>query len=628
MSFIKKIVWYTEVIFKLGVFNVLYIFYYRLSIKTGYREKLFQPKKIILEQAVFYSKKEKAKDFNEAFKSELIKEADLLLEGKLKYYSYHLHAVGNPPNWFLNPFNQAEFKDVTSHWTRLKDFDNSVGDIKNIWEASRFGWATTLSRAYAVTSDEKYLNSLNDWILDWTVKNPLNIGPNWKCGQETSFRVFSLLTSALLLKNDSEPSVSLIKIIKAHLERIELNINYAIAQNNNHGTSEAAAIYIGNSWLAMVCKSDKLVYQKKAKKGKKLLEKLIQNLVYEDGSFSQHSINYHRVFIDTLSYTLFWTKQLSLQSFSANFYSKISKSLDWYLAMVDESSGDCPNFGGNDGALILNIQNSNYRDFRPSIQTFMALLKNETCFADGSWDETLYWFGIDKKSLGIVPFEKKSKVFSCGSAFLEQQKSWALLRFPFYKFRPTHNDALHFDLWYNGKNVLMDSGSYSYNPGLNYTGPDLKSVHAHNTISFDNAEQMPRLGRFLLAKWIKPKYVGAILNTSSIGKSFTSSYKDYRNNFHQRTVSCDENVWEIIDEFSGSAKEVTIGFNFEDENYILDSESGILKLSWGQIHVSNSVITEVKSSIISKYYWHSTPSKRLVIKTKNNSKLTVKIVLT
>ena len=80
--------------------------------------------------------------------------------------------VGEPPNWFLNPFKDKSFTNFRKHWSKLKDFDVNIGDIKNIWELSRLGWLGTLSQAYAITLDEKYLNKMNYWVEDWCKKNP------------------------------------------------------------------------------------------------------------------------------------------------------------------------------------------------------------------------------------------------------------------------------------------------------------------------------------------------------------------------------------------------------------------------------------------------------------------------
>ncbi len=53
------------------------------------------------------------------------------------------------------------------------------------------------------------------------------------------------MQAVLILGQWNHPSPGLKDFIYQHLERISANICYAIAQDNNHGTSEAAALFIG-----------------------------------------------------------------------------------------------------------------------------------------------------------------------------------------------------------------------------------------------------------------------------------------------------------------------------------------------------------------------------------------------
>src|SRR3546814_4964922 len=75
-------------------------------------------------------------------------------------------------------------------------------------------------------------------------------------------------------------------------------MSYAVAQANNHATSEAAALFIGGSWLAA---NGSRAGESLVRRGRQHLEKQVARLVEEDGSFSQYSLNYHRVLLDTLS---------------------------------------------------------------------------------------------------------------------------------------------------------------------------------------------------------------------------------------------------------------------------------------------------------------------------------------
>ena len=616
MGFLKKKIWYIEVVFKLGLLDVLYVFYYRLCLKTGRLKKKFPAKNIPYEK-IFFTESPARTDFPEQLTNAITKEADLLVDGNLKYYSYHQKKIGNPPDWFLNPFNQKHFPNTNFHWTELPDFNNAIGDIKNIWEPSRFGWAATLARAYAVTGNAVYLHTLNNWIVDWTEKNPLNVGPNWKCGQETSIRLLNVLTTAVILQQDKKPSASLVKFVECHVQRIEPTIRYALAQRNNHATSELTALFVAFNWLRYHS-SDAAGHQKKGNHYQTQLEKIVNQLVYPDGSFSQHSITYHRLFIDTVSLALFWSKRLATPSFSNHFKQKIISAINWLTAMLDEASGDCPNLGANDGVLLLNIHSLDYRNFKPSLQLCKAIYQDEMLFADEAVSEPLYWLEINKAALKKVDFEKKSKVFACGYSIMQSSQSWALCRFPYFKFRPSHNDVLHFDLWYKGKNILMDSGSYSYNPGKDYTGADLKSVHAHNTVSFDGKEQMPRLSRFLLAKWIAPLTVGEIVTTENGEQNWSAAYKDYRGNFHQRKISWANDEWSITDDCKGPSSSIELVFNFDDDTAFADEQNNNIHFSWGTIHLPENVKATIKEHFVSKYYWQKTKMRQLGIVTGNN----------
>ena len=60
-----------------------------------------------------------------------------IIGGELRYFECSSARTGFPPDWHHNPFSGLSApKDV--HWSRLGDFD--FGDIKVLWEPSRFGF--------------------------------------------------------------------------------------------------------------------------------------------------------------------------------------------------------------------------------------------------------------------------------------------------------------------------------------------------------------------------------------------------------------------------------------------------------------------------------------------------------
>ncbi len=620
---IKRIFWFIELIPKLGVINVFHVLYYRMLLRSGLLARKYPVIHTEINTLIYHSCQWRS-DYPTDWKQDLIKQADRINRGFLPYYSCHWVNQSAPPDWFINPFNGSKCRQTELHWTKISDFSNDLGDIKNVWEASRFTWIGILARAFVISGEHKYLDTINEWLIDWLKQNPVNQGPNWKCGQEASIRVVNLLSAAYILDQSEKPTDILAKVIRHHLRRISSNIGYAVSQKNNHATSEAAALFIGGNWLMVVDDSNAKENRSYAEKGRKLLESMVRKLVYSDGSFAQHSVNYHRLFLDTLSYIILWMDKLNLQPLSNGFNEIAKKSLSWLLSIADES-GRCPNIGSNDGTLLQTNHSCDYRDYRPSLQLATVLINNELTFESGPWDEALYWFGISRNNFSLSPVKKKSLFHSAGYIVMKGENSWAMLRYPYYRFRPSHNDVFHFDLWSKGRNLLFDSGSFSYNPDKDCEAPDLKSVHAHNTVSFDNTEQMPRLGRFLLAKWIKPLTLDNFELVGDMAGSWKGSYRDASRNIHHREIRWDRNMWEIRDKFSGKSKLVSVGYNFSGGKYSLDNNNNSLQLSWGEILVSANANLKVRNHSFSDYYMKLSRAYRLVAQTDNNSEVVTKI---
>jgi hypothetical protein len=111
----------------------------------------------------------------------------------------------------------------------------------------------------------------------------------------------------------------------------------------------------------------------------------------------------------------------------------------------------------------------------------------------------------------------------------------AVFRYPRYRFRPSHCDALHVDLWHHGQNVLRDGGSYSYN-AEDHWRRYFAGTASHNTIEFDGRDPMPALGRFLRGAWLKADSVSC--STDRDGQHVAqAAYTDWRGASHLRQIS-------------------------------------------------------------------------------------------
>lgn len=571
----------------LGVPSLARFFFYKLGVRFG-----INPVRRIsshVKEGVFYAKPGLKKDLK-------LPESTTWSVGHDYFHWFHV-GESSVPDWFKSPITGKSIEGVNRKWWCIPDFDSNVGDVKAIWEASRFDWVLTFSKK-ASNGDFDCLHKLNEWLLDWVKNNQPYAGPNWKCGQEASIRVMHLAMAALFLGQERTPTKALVDLVRAHLKRIAPTIQYAIAQNNNHGTSEAAALFIGGAWLALAGDSDGVVW---ARQGRKWLENRARALILDDGSFSQYSVTYHRFMVDTFSFSEVWRRRLGLSDFSPELCRRVRLATDWLYQMVQNENGDAPNTGANDGALLMFWGVGEYRDFRPSVQLASALFLDRCAFeGDGDWNSPLAWFCLNKPAQRVEP--ATSRFFGDGGfSVLRDKRSFVLLRFPKFRFRPSQADSLHVDFWFDGQNLLRDGGTYSYNTDLgliNY----FSGVEGHNTIQFDGQEQMPRLSRFLFGDWLKATEVG--FEDGSQRKCAWAAYAARSGATHRRSVELQSRCLLIEDDCSGFSNSAVLRWRLKPGAWSIDGDS--VKLDEHTLRITSTVPVkrfELRAGFESRYYF-------------------------
>lgn len=593
----------------LGVVNFLRFIVYKIGISTG----LNSVRKINAQTELG--------DFFLPYKGQIqhLKVNDQWL-GAHTFFGKKSSVLG-VPNWQLNCLTHDSVCYEKKPWFLISDFDKNIGDIKGIWEASRFDWVLCYAQS-AANGNENDLNRLNLWLNDWLSKNPPYLGINWKCGQEASIRVMHLAMAAKILGQSQRSSIVLMALVKAHLKRISPTIMYAIAQDNNHGTSEAAALFIGGSWLSINGDIDGLKWEKQ---GRKWLENRSERLIESDGSFSQYSITYHRVMLDTFCMAEVWRKELALPAFSPHLYAKLDVAILWLFQMTQRISGDAPNLGANDGARLLPLTGTDYRDFRPCVQLASCVFLGKSAYPEaGDWDLPLQWLGYSKPSIEI---EEATSVDleGGGYALLRRKHVFAVLNYPHFKFRPSQCDALHVDFWYYGENILRDGGTYSYNAGqkfIDYYG----GVESHNTVQFDSHQQMPRLSRFLLGNWLKTKEKSGVVENKEC-TMFSASYQDGLGCTHKRYLSLSDNSFQVIDAVSGFKSSAILRWRLQPGEWELIGYTLISPKFRIQISADVSITRlELVHGFESKYYYQESELPVLEVEIEQAGHITTEII--
>lgn len=541
----------------MGMRYVFFRMFYTLKTKLGWQKKAFpiQPEfkeyitlkgwKQNLAPFFFYGKE--IKGLNKTPSEVLKNNLEDLKKGRYTFFNKTKIDIGTDYDWLTNPLTGYKY-NIDKHWSEIQDLSSKAGDIKYVWEKARFSFLYDVIRYdYHFNKDESdFVFKEIEGFID---KNPINQGPNYKCSQETSLRVLNW-TFALYYYKDSENLTSelftkIMHSIYWQIHHIYHNIHFSrITVRNNHAITETLMLFL----------SDKLFpffpnVKKWSIKGKKWFEQEIAYQIYEDGTFLQFSMNYHRVVVQLLTWGIQLAK-LNKDKFKPVVYERAQKSLDFLNASIDVVSGKLPNYGSNDGALFFKLTDDDYRVYVSQLDDLRSVLEGFK-YSDS---KSSFWYGIQ----AILKERKEeiqelSKFENSGYYIIQDDNTKTFLRCGSYNDRPFQSDNLHLDIWINGINYLRDSGSYKYNADkedINY----FTGVEGHNTVSVSKENQMLKGGRFIWYYWVK-KTKATLLKENNVFKfeGTIKAFKHIKNNIqHKREVIKvqKDNSWKITDTIS------------------------------------------------------------------------------
>lgn len=610
----KKYIEILSFIKYMGIRPILFRFFYELKKLSKY---FYLLDKKVLDKKKFKKLSKYSSNLDLCSKkfvveSNSVNKADKAIDFEIFIFSNQFlnYAPKGKMLWNYNPVSK-QFAPSNVPWHKLPDF-GSFGDIKIFWEASRFPHLYHLICAYSETQDEKYGIAARDTIIDWIDKNPYPYGVNYKCGQEISFRIFSWILALDYFRpffdyNDIE---KIQQNIQVSLRRIWFNYSYASKWvRNNHSVSEAAGLLIGGLIFPHLKESKKYV-----KKATKFLIKELNYQVFKDGAYIQHSFNYQRLVIDVLSFVIFVSKKTNY-ILPKVIYEKHQK-LTNFLASFVMPDGTVPNYGANDGAMLFTI--SDYRDFRTSLN-FASMVNNETKLFDSNF-ELCDFFGLEFHPAKRRPIYKGSYPGS-GYYILQNEKITCFIRCHNYKSRPGHSDALHLDIWVNGKNIFCDTGSYSYNTSkenkLHFSG-----IFGHNTIVIDNEDYMKSVFNFGKTNWPKGK-VFDYGNNKFSGEHY--GYRKGKGIIHRRNIKLEDSSLIVVDNIYGIKKSTIVSQNWHTEYPVNEINTNEFEVA--NVLIKSNLHGEIRTSKVSRYYNRYSEAKQIIFQEEVDKDITIETII-
>ncbi|MBL8370333.1 MAG: heparinase II/III-family protein [Burkholderiaceae bacterium] len=533
----RKISLLLRLVFRLGLANIFRVVLYRVRLFSGWRPR---PLDKVFPGGDFFPVDRRIVQYSEPF--------------KVRLFGWFGFEVASCPAWHADPLSPSRVIPADKDWHETLGCLNGV-DPKPIWELSRFYWAPQLG----LEGRDGKMDSaarLNSWLSNWLSANPPNRGINWACGQEAAIRLMNLALTSVLWGSVRQPSEALKWLVEAHARRIAATFQYAIGQDNNHGSAEACALFVAGTWGSLWGMDDSAEL---AVLGRRWLNNRALRLIEKDGSPIQYSVTYHRANLETFSFAQFWAGKVGVVGLSGEAQDRVVEGAKWLHSLIDPITGDVPNLGANDGSHLFALSESSYRDFRPTV-----------AFVSAVFDRGLPWLEYDDVRLRAFGIKtEKGTAWSPPMAFngsgggfqvAHSGDAMVVLRQPRFKYRPSQSDALHLDFRLFGRNLLRDAGTYCY-------AGDAESVAyfggavGHNTVQFDGRDQMPKISRFLFGDWLDGDvYETVVEEDGSI--CFGAGYTDSFGARHIRSVRLAKDFLKVTDSLDGSFAKAVLRWRF------------------------------------------------------------------
>ena len=424
-----------------------------------------------------------------------------------------------------------------------------IGDIRTNWELNRHFQFSCLGKNYFLTGKKEYLDELVDLVKDWNKHNLFLHGAEWTSVMELGIRVNSWIYTYVFLAHAfekyQEKQVLLDELSHGILVMAEYITKHRakFSSANNHLIVEIFAVGMAG-----------ILFDKKdwVKLSVGILTEELPKQNYDDGVNKEMSLHYQGFVME--AYGLLWF------ALAKNNYD-IPQSWKQYLTHMSEYMADCCGdygevvvFGDNDEGKLLDLQGKIEDHYRYVLQLMGMLLEKR--YTDLPLVENVSWITTKEQQKRY----NEKQLYKQKLVAHYKKGGYTVLRSRDYKVligidhaelgfgsiaAHGHADALSIQAFYEGKPVLVDSGTYNYHVPKSVRN-EIRSTKAHNTAYVEGVEQAEMLGPFLWGKRYKVENVAANENESCVEIDATISYSGIT---HRRKIAFDFERKLVVEDF-------------------------------------------------------------------------------
>jgi heparan-sulfate lyase len=484
-----------------------------------------------------------------------------------------------------------------------------VQDNELRWQLHRHKWFTPMGKAYRLSGDEKYAREWTLQYMDWIRKNPLvqvkaeayelvsagevkgtaeNVRFAWR-PLEVSNRLQDQTQQFLLFLPSKSFTPAFLTEFLVNYHRHALHILHNYSAQGNHLLFEAQRMIYAGAFFPEYKEASAW-----RESGIRILNREIKKQVYADGGQYELDPHYHLAAINIFCKAL---RMADVNGFRTEFPQSYS---DTILKMIEFYTNICfPDYSNpcfSDAKLgKASAEVKNYRDW----------LK---LYPDSEW---IRYYATRGKRGTPLPYLSHGALTSGFFTFRNGWKQDATVMV--VKAGPKGEwhcqpDNGTFELWFNGKNLFPDSGSYVY------AGDDevmklrnwFRQTCVHNTLTLDRRNIETTQSRTLL--WQPEGDVQTLVTENP----------HYPNLTHRRTLFfVDQTYFVLVDEAIGDATgTVNLNFGLAEGKVNIDPKQHTLTTAYdGASNVKLQCFAAQPVSLTEHEGWRSTDYRKRVKRT-------------
>ncbi|MGV9310682.1 alginate lyase family protein [Streptomyces sp. NPDC003691] len=501
----------------------------------------------------------------------LVAEADRLMAGHARFFGVDRGDLTDP-DWWYDPKTGRRAPEGYAFDVPYRD-EETVGDIKQIWEPSRHQYLTVLAAAYAVTGEERYAERVACHLRSWWAVNPPLRGVHWISGIELGIRLLSWVWIRRLLDGwPGAPALFEGNPVAHHQIRHHQRWLAAFPSRgssaNNHVVAEAAGQY------AAACAFDWFPASARWRDGAlRSLERHLRSNTFASGLNRELATEYHGLVLE-LGLAAVAEGDAAGRPVPDSVRRVLLRMTDALAAVVDDRLRP-PRQGDADDGYGLVVDG-------PDTDRWASLLATgEAVFGRLAWWPAGTGTDVRTPLLAALirpaapaadrPGTRPAHFADAGMTILRGPGGiWCRCDGGPHGFLAiaahAHADALSVEVRHDGVDILADPGTFCYH-GQPEWRRYFRSTLGHNTLELGGTDQSVSGGPFLWTRHARSRVLAADPSgegTSGGGTArWYAEHDGYRGSVHRRRVELPAGSRElrIVDEVHGPRTSARLAFH-------------------------------------------------------------------